>query len=453
MDRIPLAAAIVTLLLAVPSESPAEGWQIELVDPDGDVGEYSSLALDSQDLPHIAYYSSETPDGDLKYAHYDGSSWQTEFVDDSPDTDAGRHTSIVVDSGDFPHIAYQDFDNEMLKYAVLTGAGWEVSVADSSLCTGFSASIALDTGDMPYISHGNISDIGWASLNLTYWDGTQWCDEEPWLGGDADGLNSSLALDDGNNVHVSHYEGNLGELKYAFWDGSEWESTVIADDGPGRYTSIALDSSGRPHISCHNAYNHYLAYAYMDADSTWHVEDVHPGGYYSSLALDSQDRPRIAHYHPDLHDLIYTYWTGSQWVSYTVDSEGDVGAYPSVALDSLDAPHISYRNSDEESLYYAWYEYPEGTEGPTGLPVTGTSLSRPTPNPTSGSAEMSFSAPAGAPVDLSVFDLSGRRVRRLFAGEASGMARTVTVDGLCPGVYLCRLKSGEQAVIEKLVVH
>lgn len=453
MKCAPMVAVILTALFLMASESPAEGWQIELVDPGDDVGKYSSLALDSQDLPHIAYYNSEILEGDLKYAHYDGSSWQTEFVDDSPDTDVGRHTSIVVDSGDFPHIAYQDYDNERLKYAVLTGAEWEVSVADSSLCTGFSASIALDTGDMPYISHGNIADIGWASLNLTYWDGAQWCDEEPWLGGDADGLDNSLALDDDNNVHVSHYEGTLGQFKYAYWDGSEWYSEVITDDGPGRFTSIALDSYGRPHISSHNADNHYLSYAYMDADSTWHVEDVCPGGYYSSLAIDSQDRPRIAHYDPDLHDLVYTYWTGSQWASYTVDSDGDVGAYTSLALDSLEAPHISYYNSNEESLYYAWFEYPEGTEGATGLPVSGISLSRPSPNPTSGSAEITFSAPAGRSLDLSVFDLSGRRVRRLFTGEASGTCRTVMVEGLCPGVYLCRLDSGEQAMVEKLVVH
>jgi hypothetical protein len=261
-----------------------------------------------------------------------------------------------------------------------------------------------------------------------------------------------MALDDSNNVHVSHYEGNLGELKYAYWDGNEWTSQVITSDGPGRYTSIALDSCGRPHISCHNADNHYLSYAYMDEDSTWHVEDVCPGGYYSSLAIDSQDRPRIAHYHPDLHDLIYTYWTGSQWASHTVDSDGNVGAYPSLALDSLDAPHISYQRCDAASLYYAWFEYPQGTEAPDALPVSEISLFRPSPNPSPGLAEITFCAPAGCSVDLSVFDLSGRRVRSLFAGEASGMARTVVVEGLCPGVYLCRLDAGEQAMVEKLVV-
>jgi len=44
------------------------GWSIETVDSDGDVGEYTSIALDSSDYPHISYHYSEWPNGDLKYA-------------------------------------------------------------------------------------------------------------------------------------------------------------------------------------------------------------------------------------------------------------------------------------------------------------------------------------------------------------------------------------------------
>ena len=43
------------LFLAVPL-SLASGWQIEVVDSAGDVGLYSSLALDSNGNPHIAYF-------------------------------------------------------------------------------------------------------------------------------------------------------------------------------------------------------------------------------------------------------------------------------------------------------------------------------------------------------------------------------------------------------------
>jgi hypothetical protein len=46
----------------------AFGWHIQTVDGAGDVGLYTSLALDGDGYPHISYYGKT--DGDLKYAYY-----------------------------------------------------------------------------------------------------------------------------------------------------------------------------------------------------------------------------------------------------------------------------------------------------------------------------------------------------------------------------------------------
>ena len=51
-------------------------------------------------------------DSNLKYAYYDGSTWHLETVDSSGDT--GIRTSIALDSDDNPHISYQDWGNEDL---------------------------------------------------------------------------------------------------------------------------------------------------------------------------------------------------------------------------------------------------------------------------------------------------------------------------------------------------
>ena len=55
-------------------------WDITTVDSDGSVGAYNSLALDSSGYPHISYHAG-SPNYDLRYARFNGTSWHTETVD------------------------------------------------------------------------------------------------------------------------------------------------------------------------------------------------------------------------------------------------------------------------------------------------------------------------------------------------------------------------------------
>jgi hypothetical protein len=82
------------------------------------------------------------------------------------------------------------------------------------------------------------------------------------------------------------------------------------------------------------------------------------------------------------------------------------------------------------------------------------------PNPMRGAAELVLSLPAAGPAELVVFDVAGRAVRRLVAGEvlAAG-ARRIGFDGrdrraepLPDGVYVARLTAGEGRAEAKLVI-
>jgi hypothetical protein len=190
------------------------------VDPDNP-GEVisTSLALDSSDRPNIAYADLDVS-GSLRYARWTGSSWALETVDSSPDI---VDCSLALDSQDHPHICYLLFSGGLfsknidavdtvqatLKYAHWTGSAWEIQIVDQETATaadmtvfdqkmnvlnqkmdvlnqkmdslngeftapqfpfygGKFSSIAIDSNDLPDISYGSLIPVSTTSLHYAH---------------------------------------------------------------------------------------------------------------------------------------------------------------------------------------------------------------------------------------------------------------------------------------------
>jgi hypothetical protein len=142
-----------------------------------------------------------------------------------------------------PHIAYVTWDDK-LKYAYLTDTGWDVQTVEN----------------------------GW------FW-------------------NPDLLLDSENNPHISYNYYSEGNLKYARWTGSGWEiQTVDIERECGQYSSLALDSKNNPHIlyDVTDAYKTFgdVKYAYWTG-SEWIKKIVASKSFPEKLVLDENDRPYI----------------------------------------------------------------------------------------------------------------------------------------------------------------
>jgi len=81
------------------------------------------------------------------------------------------------------------------------------------------------------------------------------------------------------------------------------------------------------------------------------------------------------------------------------------------------------------------------------------------PNPFRPETEIAFTIPSAGPVELSVYDVGGRAVRRLAAGARPAGRHAVTWDGrddrgrrVTAGVYFCRLVVSDRTLTRKITV-
>ncbi len=121
-------------------------WIKQTLPVTGDTGYYTSLAFDSKGNPHISFYDADNQD--VEYISYDGTSWgNPEVVDTNLGdcvTGVYGNTSLVIDSNDVPHIAYYNANKTALMYAFKESDGtWHTDVVDNNGNVGQYLSIAL----------------------------------------------------------------------------------------------------------------------------------------------------------------------------------------------------------------------------------------------------------------------------------------------------------------------
>lgn len=169
---------------------------------------FSDIAVDKTGAIHISSYDAANKV--LKYAKGtpDGSSWMVQTADGG--TKVGLFTSITVDNGNNPHIAYFDDNFDSLRYAYWNGA-WQTMLVDRAAPVGFFPSIKLDKDGNPHISY---YDLGKQSLKYTRKVGLNWITQVVDSSGEV-GRYSSIGLKDGVLPIISYYDATNGDLKLA----------------------------------------------------------------------------------------------------------------------------------------------------------------------------------------------------------------------------------------------
>jgi len=328
-------------------------WDHWTVHSNANVGSGASLALDSTGRPHISYLDFGNYNLNYAYMKLNGD-WAGEPVDTG--SAVGMYSSIALDEDDKPHISYMDLMSGDLKYARMKSTGsWSRQTVESEGYTGKFTSIALDDG-VPRIAYLNVTE---GHVKFASWDGAddEWDIDAltEYESGDV-GLSTSLAMDSRGVPHISYMDNIRGNLKFARAVGLTWDLGFIADDiNAGAFSSVKMRHDYQPVVAFYDELYGDLLIAIWNG-AYWEIDEVQTEndvGQYVSLAIDSNGDPHMSYYDATYQNLRYAYWDGDEWITLRLDHDGEVGKFTSIALDSADRPVITYYDHTEETLMIA----------------------------------------------------------------------------------------------------
>ena len=245
------------------------GNALTVVDSDGDVGQYTSIAIGRDGLPVISYYAVSSDD--LKVVHCGNMACSSDNTFTTPDSRSGMHTVIVVGVDGLPVISYS-VPIDPLKVTV------------------------IHCGDI-YCSSGNqISNVGYPDSGAAYTSMTVGADGFPLI------TYATTALSDGYilSVHCRNLICSSAPL-------SSIESSIST---VYQQSSMSIGPNGFPWLSFYDPANGNLKFSHctdIAPCSVWTTNVVDDSandvGSYASLTTGADGLPIISYYDATVGDL------------------------------------------------------------------------------------------------------------------------------------------------------
>jgi hypothetical protein len=326
--------------------SLAYAWKPGPLDGTGEIGKSnaSSMAYDTNGVLHIVYYDPQKQTMAYGVRLNNHTMSATQAVD-TTGVIAGQYLSLAIDQEGRAGIAYFDTTHGDLRYAHFNGSSWDLQTIDASGATGLFPALAYTSNDHALISYYHRSKT---ALRLAEFDGVGW--SRTYLDSAQDvGRWTSIAVSKTGEIAIAYEHTTAGALKVARNSGKGW--TVAAVDRLSRgvaYTSIAFDSKNQPAVSYYATTSANLKFAEYDRKG-WHpvtLSSKGVQGMYTQLAYDAAGAPNIFYYSGRGNAAIRVRRVGKTWSADVLQRGG--GQFIALAQDP-DGP-----------LTYSWFRQSDG---------------------------------------------------------------------------------------------
>lgn len=216
-------------------------WTAETADATYTTGYYPSLKFDASDRAVITYYSKTS--ADLKLAlrspTMTPATWTLSTIDSAGDV--GRYSSLALNptTGRWA-VGYENTGLGTFKYAEQTSKGWGVVTVDAATRGGGGyISLAFSSAGKASMSYYDAYN---ADLKLASFSGVKWSTTAV-ASKNSVGLYTQLQLDDAGRADILYYSRSADGVFRAKHNGTAWEYSSLNTLG-GRWISRALDAQG-----------------------------------------------------------------------------------------------------------------------------------------------------------------------------------------------------------------
>jgi hypothetical protein len=243
---------------------------------------YSSIAIDSNQIPYIVWSDSSDGDSEIYVRRWNGNSWEEVGSGSasgggiSNNSGVSNPPSIAIDADNVPYVTWSDLSGGDAEIYIRrwknssweevgTGSASGGGISDNS-GSSYAPSIAIGPDKLPYVCWYDFS-AGNYEIYIRRWNGSSW--EEVGAGSAGGGgisnnsgnsYSPSIVIGTDNLPYVSwdDYSNGDSEIYVRHWNGSTWEEVGagsasgggISDNSGSSYSSsIALSPENDPMVT------------------------------------------------------------------------------------------------------------------------------------------------------------------------------------------------------------